>query len=368
MKRIIIFHLTSLSVFFPWKYGVPIWWSEVDAYNITKFLNQKWYEVTVMVGNYWQEKILYTDDWIKLYKCLNFNVNWFFLWIISLIILFFKMIFLKWDIYFFKWFWPYVFLWYLMQLFFWKTVILKTSNVINCNMDLINSNWITWKLYQIWLRKIKYIFVQNKDNQSVLKEFHNRDSQVLHNYYNISDKNLVTYDDRKYILWVARCSKHKHPEKFLEIVNNYPDKEFVMICPRQNDQLDFFTEIESQAKSFKNLQFIEEVPFDKIQKYFDEAILFFWTSDYEWFPNTYLQACMWWTPIYSLLVNPDDFINKYNLWKCFYWDFDKMNKFILNFVDKETWESMSSNAFKYVIDNHSDKKEWQKLIDVIESN
>jgi glycosyltransferase involved in cell wall biosynthesis len=178
--------------------------------------------------------------------------------------------------------------------------------------------------------------------------------------------------NKKYILWVGRCNKGKRPELFLRIVKKFPKEKFIMISPMVSDERDLFDQIKQEASQLTNLVFIERVSFFEIQKYFNEAKIFLGTSDYEGFPNTYLQACLGGTPIISLRVNPDNFITENNLGYCANGKLDLMLdkiNYILNHPDD--WLEKSRNALKYVKKNHNINiigKKWRAILEKLTDN
>ena len=127
----------------------------------------------------------------------------------------------------------------------------------------------------------------------------------------------------------------------------------------------YFNEITSKVTKLKNIHFIEKVPFEKIQKYYDEAKIFISTSDFEGFANTFIQAGIGGTPVITLNSNPDDFINEYG---CGYFangSIMKLNKYVNELMvipNCKKYDKFSKNIYKYV----KDKYDIRKNIKVIE--
>ena len=244
-----------------------------------------------------------------------------------------------------------------------RRFIYRTAHQIDCNLEFIKERGIVGKIYKYGLENTDVVITQNKEHQEMLWNNHKIDAIILKNCYNIK---MTNKQDKKYILWVARCDKWKRPKLFLRIVKNFSQEKFIMISPRVEHNKQLFVEIEKEARQLNNLQFIEKVPFSKIQEYFNKAKLFIGTSDYEGFPNTYLQACMGGTPIISLRVNPDKFITKNSLGYCADGNFNLMLKQIKQILkNKDDWKVKSDNTLEYVKKNHDINnigKRWEKII------
>lgn len=203
------------------------------------------------------------------------------------------------------------------------------------------------------------VVTQNEMHKKSLGKNHKIDASVLKNSFDVRDTNLSEKDS---ILWVARCDYWKKPELFIQLAKSIPNERFIMVCPPANENEDYQKEIEEKANKSKNLIFIDRVPFNDIQFYFNRAKIFINTSEYEGFPNTFLQAGIAKTPILSLNVNPDEFINKYNCGFFCENDFDKLveNANIL-INNKEEWDEKSGNVLNYVKENHDIHKNVEKL-------
>lgn len=155
-------------------------------------------------------------------------------------------------------------------------------------------------------------------------------NQLLWKYYsrrcdlimpNVSPDVYVTGESsassKKIILWVANIKEQKGPDIFLKLA-----KEFV-----NNDQIEFHMagkvaskygeEIKENASSMENVFYHGELSLEEVNILMSKAYLFINTSKYEGFPNTFIQAWMNMTPVFSLNVDPDNIIEKNGLgWLC----------------------------------------------------
>ncbi len=244
-----------------------------------------------------------------------------------------------------------------------KKFIYRTAHQMDCNGDFEKKNGLLGWLYGYGLRSADVVVTQSEEHQRMLLEG-GVSSVVIRNAFVLKEN--ISTENKKKILWVSRCEVWKNPKIFLEIAKKLPHESFQMISPRQKNQKELFEEINRDATSIGNIEFIEKVPFFKIQKYFNEAKIFVGTSEYEGFPNTYLQACIGKTPTVSYKVNPDEFITKNNLGYCAKGNFEKMMKYIRKLLDDEKdWKEKSENAFQYVKKNHDIEtvgKQWVELV------
>lgn len=244
-----------------------------------------------------------------------------------------------------------------------KKFVYRTASVIDCGWWLKENGGIFGRLYYWGLKQAALVICQSGDQQKMLEDNFRIKAPIIRNAHSIP---TISGSDKKGMLWVARCESLKRPEIFFEIANKFPDVGHVMICPKLENHEDFFKEISEKAEDVKNVRFIERVPFDEIQTYYNHSKVFICTSDSEGFPNTYIQACIGKTPIVSLNINPDNFINNNSLGYCADGDFDRMVGHIKKLLDdKNDWEEKSENACRYAKENHDMRKikgQWDEAL------
>jgi glycosyltransferase involved in cell wall biosynthesis len=112
-------------------------------------------------------------------------------------------------------------------------------------------------------------------------------------------------------LWVSRCQPVKQPHLFVDLARALPGHSFVMICPPENRAL--WDDIAAAAQGVPNLRLSESVPYHGIQDWYDRARVFVNTSQWEGWPNSFIQAGLGRTALLSLRVDPDGIFEKFGL-------------------------------------------------------
>ncbi len=115
-------------------------------------------------------------------------------------------------------------------------------------------------------------------------------------------------------LWVSRCIALKRPQLFLDLAEGLPAARCAMIAPPEDRAL--FESVRARAAGLANVEFHERVPYREVQRFFDRAEVFVNTSEFEGFPNTFIQAGQGGATILSLLVNPDGLLSEHGAGLC----------------------------------------------------
>lgn len=350
MKRICIVNLNVYCLFVP-ESGAPMGGAELDMYTIAKGLQNR-YDVSIITGD-WGQRELESFDRIRIIRSFKLGGRGW--------CRFFRGIFLFWksllradaDIYISSGAGPEIGI----MAFFCKIrkrkFLYRTASIIDCNKEYIHSNGIRGLAYWYGLENAHRIVTTVREHQEALIHSH----PGLRN--RISHINLgIFMEDRRGqmkegILWVGRCDALKNPEVLLEMAASLPQYLFVMICPRQNHNVEYFDSIKKQAESLENVSFFDFVPFKDIQPYFDKAKLFINTSDFEGFTYTLIQSGLAGTPVVYLNVNPDNLITERNIGYVAGGDTEKMISQMRALLDDVVnWQEKSENVYKYTKENH----------------
>lgn len=319
--------------------------AEVDLYLIAKELAKDTkYSVHFIVGDFGQSAIEVNED-VTIHKSYKFTEKKPF----QMLKLIRAMFLVKADI-------------YIQESasggtgvisFFCKTLgkkfIYRTASDIDCDGTFIKDNYIEGKLYKYGIKNASCVITQNDNNKKQLKENLSVDSIVIRNGIQIPGRTSVEKD---IILWVGRSEQLKQPQLFVEIAKKVPFVKCVMICPKANFNSVDLDQLQALAKSAANLEFINGVPFSEIDTYYKRAKIFVNTSLYEGFPNTFVQSTAQATAIFSLNVNPDNFIN---INKCGYFANGSMteliNQITLSLKNDFILNEMCSNSYMFAKNN-----------------
>jgi glycosyltransferase involved in cell wall biosynthesis len=245
-----------------------------------------------------------------------------------------------------------------------KKLIVRTASSMECDGDFIRRKKIIGKIYYYGLNNANAVIAQSENNRKLLKDSHGIDAVLIRNAFFMNK--AISKHKSDYVLWVGKMETNKKPDLFLDIARKISNINFVMISPRRNYQEDFAERMMLEAKKISNLTFIEKVPYNEIQEYFDRAKLFVCTSDYEGFPNVHLQACLGKTPIVTLNINPDDYLDNYDIGYCAGGNVDNLVEKIEELMsNSDKLEKKASNAYEYVYKNHNVEfvgEYWKSLI------
>ena len=242
-----------------------------------------------------------------------------------------------------------------------KTFIYRTAHQRECDGTYIKKNFWAGKAFLWSLRNTARTIVQNETDKVNLQRTAGVKSIVIRNAHHLT---VTTGQKKDTILWVGRSAEVKRPELFLKLAESFPDERFVQICQQGKDD-NRYEELANKAKKVKNLQFIRHVDFRDVDKYFQQAKVFISTSDSEGFPNTFIQACKYSTPILSLCVNPDDFLDKYKCGQCANGNRDKFMTLFKQMLKPQEIRKYRENARKYAEQYHDINKiaeDYKKLL------
>jgi glycosyltransferase involved in cell wall biosynthesis len=172
---------------------------------------------------------------------------------------------------------------------------------------------------------------------------------------------------REFILWMSRITSNKQPEAFLELARKFPQEKFLMVGKAATGEKGYFKKIKGKTGGCENIEYMDHIPFEKIDDYFLQAKLFINTSGFEGFPNSFVEATKCGVPIVSLQVDPDGIINKNQLGFCCEGNRELMKQRVGDLLkDATLYYRMSSNAYQYARERHDLEKNALKLRELIE--
>ncbi|WP_254840507.1 glycosyltransferase family 4 protein [Natronomonas marina] len=166
------------------------------------------------------------------------------------------------------------------------------------------------KAYFWTIRNADTVISQTNRQRSQMESDFNIDSVRIPNGYTIPDsKCLLHHEERQFVLWVGSSDPNqKRPEKFLKLAKSLPEEDFVMISKPHPGREKYHDELKNRAENIDNIYFLGTTPPDLVHEYHRRAKVFINTSAYEGFPNTFLEAWRFATPIVSLSFDVDQIL------------------------------------------------------------
>jgi glycosyltransferase involved in cell wall biosynthesis len=248
-------------------------------------------------------------------------------------------------------------------LFFRKKMVFFSAHDTDFdpNVNLQNYNR---KMFELFIKFTDHFFVQNMTQAAILKKEFGRDSSLFGNI--ISIKKLVgnlSISKKDYFLWVGRIEPFKRLELLLWITERLPKDQFVVVAP-VNVRSEYSEELLARTKLGTNIQYIEFLRPDELDQCYQEARGLICTSEYEGFPNIFLEAWKNGTGVYTLGVDPNGVIQKSRekLGHVFS-SAEKLVKNIHQVLDLQDQTYM----YEYLIQNHSIKENVDVFLALISS-
>jgi glycosyltransferase involved in cell wall biosynthesis len=220
-------------------------------------------------------------------------------------------------------------------------------------------------LYKLGFSRADKIVVQSRQQLEALRKItanKYRDAVVIRN--SIELPNLV-HRKRSHVLWISRAQEWKRPELFLALAQEFPEQAFVMVMPGAQESKEFSPIVEAALQA-GNVRYYPRVEFNESQELFNHALVFVNTSSWEGFPNTFLQAGVSSTPIVSLVVDPDSFIEENACGYACHDDFGLLVeriRFLLGDVRQR--DEMGGNCHAYIERQHDINQNieaWKQLL------
>ncbi len=194
-----------------------------------------------------------------------------------------------------------------------RAFVYRTAHRIDCDGTYLRQHPVVGRLYRRALRSAAIVYAQNDSDLEPLDRTIGVRAGVIPNGHRLGTR--PSEADRTTVLWVARSEPFKRPRVFLHLARSMPDVHFTMVCQEASGDKGYESLV-AEAEGLPNLRFVRRVPFGEVGEYFRRAKVFVNTSVAEGFPNTFIQACGAATPILSLAVNPDGFLDRFGCGVC----------------------------------------------------
>ncbi len=210
-------------------------------------------------------------------------------------------------------------------------------------------------LYRYGLTHADVVIVQTKKQQEMLQTHFKKDSVIIPMPCpGPSDEEYSRLDtertDSNRILWIGRLCEVKRLDRLLDLAEACPNLEFDVVGPFHDSE--HTRRNCDRAKNISNVTLHGPASRDRVSLFYKNARVLCCTSDYEGFPNTFLEAWSHGLPIVST-VDPDHLIARKGLGAVGTEVSELADglKKLLNSPDH--WRKTSESARQYYVQNHA---------------
>jgi glycosyltransferase involved in cell wall biosynthesis len=189
-------------------------------------------------------------------------------------------------------------------------------------------------LFKYGIRNADYIIAQTKfQERTLLTNLKRRAVAVVHNFHPVPDK-IEKLEAPLIVSWIANLKPLKRPllfAKLAEAFKHRTDLSFVMAG--RSDNSDESRQAIDNLERLPNGRYLGELQLDEVNKLLESSHLLINTSEYEGFPNIFIQAWLRGVPTLSINVDPDDLMLTHSIGKmsgCFDGLIDDVKEFSTN--------------------------------------
>lgn len=218
-------------------------------------------------------------------------------------------------------------------------------------MHTLRERW----LYKYGLLNADEVIAQTKTQMNSLKKGFDLDSSIMPmpcpGPDNSQYQPLEWYTDKPTILWAARIHESKRLEILLQVAAELPEYNFVVGgSPGKEDA--YSQGLMDTMSKLDNVTYLGMVARAEMPALYRSSTVFCCSSEYEGFPNTFLEAWSQGLPIVSTF-DPDSLIQERKLGLGATNKDELVSGIRTLCSDHELWQTHSVNARRYYQENHS---------------
>ena len=250
-----------------------------------------------------------------------------------------------------------------------KTILGITSDlqVLKTNSKIDNLK----KLLSFILAK--KIVVQTKQQNYLLKNFFNKSGQRFNNMINknyfIKKNNQIVNNHNRRIdgIWIGTIEKRKGVSHFITLADNFSENNFIIIGANKKNEEQYAKSIMKEINNTPNINYLGFIQPNEIAKYLNDAKVLISTSEMlsnnytkEGFPNIFLEAWLFGTPVISMNSDPDNLFSEIGLGYLTP-TAESLKKAFFTLINNQTkWNSISNKSKEYALSRDINNIEVQK--------
>lgn len=172
-------------------------------------------------------------------------------------------------------------------------------------------HWLEKKMLEYGVRNSPMIIAQKQSQADDLKKFYARDPNAIVANFQPAPDFKKDQEAVPHIVWISNHKKEKNPEVFIDLAEKLTEKtnaRFTMAG--RPSPTSWGQGVVERADKSPAINFVGELKQEALNSLLETAHIMINTSDYEGFPNTFIQSWMREVPVVSLHVDPDQALSK----------------------------------------------------------
>jgi glycosyltransferase involved in cell wall biosynthesis len=216
------------------------------------------------------------------------------------------------------------------------------------------------------LRHTRYIFGQAQYEDRMLRRNFGRKCDLIVGNWHPEPVGPCAKVPPIKVVWIANIKPLKKPEIFADLaerLEDLPGVEFLMIGRRASGR--YQRGLDARLGRVPNLRYLGAQPLEEVNRILAGAHLLVSTSDYEGFPNTFVQAWLHEVPVVSLCVDPDGILTREGL-GFRSGGFDQLVRDTRHLIkDADLRTRMGTRAKTYALEKHSLTKNLERVAEFL---
>jgi glycosyltransferase involved in cell wall biosynthesis len=172
-----------------------------------------------------------------------------------------------------------------------------------------------WPLYAWGLSKTERLFVQHGRQLDELPSRWRPKALVVRSIADTHVGSTPHSCREPYVAWVGMLRQPKRPDLLIEIAQRSPKVKYIVCggATTHRSPSGYSQKVIDRLRELPNIEFRGQVEPEEAERTIAEAAVLLCTSDQEGFPNTFLQAWSYGTPVVTLQIDPDSIIKRLEL-------------------------------------------------------
>ena len=108
------------------------------------------------------------------------------------------------------------------------------------------------------------------------------------------------HEERDSVVWIGAVRSLKRPDWFVELARRMPQQKFVLIGGAVGSDPEYAKRVFAECEQLENIEATGRIANQQVQEYLQRAKVLVNTSEFEGFPNVYLEAWKYGVPVVSV--------------------------------------------------------------------